>query len=313
MIKPKGLVLGDTVGIIAPASPDTRENVEKSNKKLTQMGFKVKMGKSCYEKYGYLSGPDILRADDINSMFRDTEIDGIICLRGGYGTLRILDLLDYQVIRNNPKVFVGYSDITALHIGINQISNVVTFHGPMVSSDMVECFDSFSKESLYNFILKDRFDTGIIKNPIGEGIETINGGIVEGPIIGGNLSLIVSTLGTPYEIDLKGKILFLEEIGEEPYRIDRMFNQLRLSGKLEEAKGIILGDFKNCSSDDSRKDNSLTLEQIIEDIIKPVGIPSISNLKAGHCKPMVTLPFGVQARLDGNNGELTIIEKPTKS
>jgi muramoyltetrapeptide carboxypeptidase len=311
MIKPKALKFGDTLGVIAPASPTTEENVKKSYDSLVEMGFKVKMGKSCYGNYGYLAGPDGLRAGDINNMFKDKEVDGIICLRGGYGTPRILDLLDYDLIKNNPKIFIGYSDITALHIAITKISNLVTFHGPMLSSDLIGGFNDFSKRSLYNFIMEGKF-IGSIKNPKGEEIETINGGIAEGEIIGGNLSLIADTIGTPYEIDLKGKILFIEEIGEEPYQIDRMLTQLRLSGKLKEAEGIILGDFNNCVAKTLKYDDSLTLKQVIEDIIKPIERPTIANLRAGHCEPMVTLPFGVKAKLDANKKELTILEKPTK-
>ena len=311
MIKPKALKFGDTLGVIAPASPTTEENVKKSYDSLVEMGFKVKMGKSCYGSYGYLAGPDGLRAGDINNMFKDKEVDGIICLRGGYGTPRILDLLDYDLIKNNPKIFIGYSDITALHIAITKILNLVTFHGPMLSSDLIGGFNDFSKRSLYNFIMEGKF-IGSIKNPKGEEIETINGGIAEGEIIGGNLSLIADTIGTPYEIDLKGKILFIEEIGEEPYQIDRMLTQLRLSGKLKEAEGIILGDFNNCVAKTLKYDDSLTLKQVIEDIIKPIERPTIANLRAGHCEPMVTLPFGVKAKLDANKKELTILEKPTK-
>lgn len=305
MIKPKVLRFGDTVGIIAPASPTTDGNIKKVEKKLTDMGFKVKMGKSVYERYGYLSGNDAVRAEDINSMFKDKEIDGIICIRGGYGTPRILDLIDYEIIKENPKVFVGYSDITALHIAFNQIAGLVTFHGPMAASDMVRNFSDFSKDHLLKAIMDDE-PLGGISNPEGEEIITINGGIGEGEIIGGNLSLIVDTIGTPYEIDVKGKILFIEEVGEEPYNIDRMFNQLRLSGKLSEAEAIILGDFNKC--DPEKPDESLTLEQVINDHIKPLGKPTIYNLQAGHCQPMVTIPFGVRARLDADNKELTILE-----
>ncbi|NLV88138.1 MAG: LD-carboxypeptidase [Tissierellia bacterium] len=309
MIKPKVLRFGDTVGIIAPASPTTDGNIKKVEKKLTDMGFKVKMGKSVYERYGYLSGNDAVRAEDINSMFKDKEIDGIICIRGGYGTPRILDLIDYEIIKENPKVFVGYSDITALHIAFNQIAGLVTFHGPMAASDMVRNFSDFSKDHLLKAIMDDE-PLGGISNPEGEEIITINGGIGEGEIIGGNLSLIVDTIGTPYEIDVKGKILFIEEVGEEPYNIDRMFNQLRLSGKLSEAEAIILGDFNKC--DPEKPDESLTLEQVINDHIKPLGKPTIYNLQAGHCEPMVTIPFGVRARLDADKQELTILENATE-
>lgn len=308
MIKPKGLKIGDTIGVVAPASPTTIDRVEKAYEKLIGMGFKVIMGESCYSNYGYLAGTDDVRAEDLNKMFKNQEIDGIICLRGGYGTPRILDLIDYDLVKNNPKVFIGYSDITALHIAFNQLSTLVTFHGPMVSSDLIGEFSQFSKESLYNSILEGKFQP-IIKDPLDE-ITIINGGKAEGAIIGGNLSLITSTIGTPYEIDTKGKILFIEEIGEEPYRIDRMFTQLRLSKKLEETEGIILGDFNNCVAESSEYDDSLTLEEIIDQIIKPLGKPTIFNLKAGHCEPMITIPFGVKAKLDADNKVLILLGEP---
>lgn len=305
MIKPKALRFGDTIGVVAPSSPTTIENVQKSVEKLVELGFKVKIGKSPYERYGYLSGTDIIRTEDINSMFADKEVDGIICLRGGYGTPRILDLIDYNIIKENPKVFVGYSDITALHIAFNQICNLVTYHGPMVTSDMIDGFSEFSKESLCKVIMNNGV-IGDIKNPENEEITVINGGIAEGTIIGGNLSLIVDTLGTPYEIDVKDKILFIEEIEEEPYNIDRMLNQLRLAGKLDEASGIILGDFNNCEAKNPKEE--LSLIQVIEDQIKGANKPTIYNLQAGHCDTMVTLPFGVKARLDADSRSLTILE-----
>ena len=307
MLKPKRLKLGDTIGVVAPGSPTTEEKVEKVYNKLTKMGFKVVMGKSCYSKYGYLAGRDEIRAEDLNNMFGDKEINGIICLRGGYGTIRILDLLDYSLIRKNPKVFVGYSDITALHIAINKLSNLVTFHGPMAASDLIGDISDFSLNSLYNSIFNEQFNPSI-ENPL-EDLKAINGGVAEGEIIGGNLSLIVSTIGTPYEIDTKGKILFIEEIGEEPYRIDRMLTQLRLSNKLQEVEGIILGNFNNCSPEDP--DMSLTLEEVIDNIIKPLNKPTLLNLQAGHCEPTITIPFGVKARLDADRKQITILEKPT--
>jgi len=305
MIKPKALKFGDTIGVIAPASPTTDKNIKKVEKTLSDMGFKVKMGKSVYERHGYLAGRDEVRASDVNSMFEDDEVDGIICIRGGYGTPRILDLIDFEIIKNNPKVFVGYSDITALHIAFNQVAGLVTFHGPMASSDMINVFSSFSKEHLFKAIMNAE-PIGRISNPEGEEIVTIHGGIVEGTIIGGNLSLIADTIGTPYEIDVKGKILFIEEIEEEPYRIDRMLNQLRLSGKLDDAVGIILGDFKKC--DAKEPDKSLTLEEVIDDYFRPLNKPIVYNLQAGHCEPMVTIPFGIKARLDADKKELIFLE-----
>lgn len=308
MIKPKALKFGDTIGIISPSSPTAEENIQKAYDTIVEMGFKVKMGKSPYEKYGYLSGTDDIRAQDINEMFKDIEVDGIICMRGGYGTPRILQLIDYNIIRNNPKVFVGYSDITALHIAFNQLASLVTYHGPMVSSDMIGGFSNFSKESLFKAIMGSE-PIGIISNPPEEEIITINGGTAEGSLIGGNLSLITDTMGTPYEIDVRGKILFIEEVGEEPYNIDRMLNQLRLSGKLHEVEGIILGDFKDCNPKD---DESLSLEQVINDHIKPIGKPTIYNLQSGHCAPIITLPFGVNVRLDADKKEILILENCTE-
>ena len=310
MIRPRGLIFGDTIGIIAPAGPSTGEKVEASHRELARMGFKVKIGSSCYRKYGYLAGEDSLRADDINSMFEDGDVDGIICLRGGYGTLRILDLLDYDLIASNPKVFIGYSDITALHIALNLKADLVTFHGPMAAPDIAAGLDHFSMESLYNSILGERAGIGKLENPGDEKVEIINEGIAEGTIIGGNLSLIVSTLGTPYEVDLRGKLLFIEEIGERPYRIDRMLNHLRLAGKLKDAEGIILGDFRACDPMDGKEEHSLSLRQVIGDIIESIGKPCIANVRAGHCKPMITIPLGAKARLDGYSGELEVLERP---
>lgn len=307
MNKVKRLKLGDTIGLIAPASPTSKEKVERAKEVLIEMGFKVKMGKSPYKKYGYLAGSDSIRATDINNMFKDSEVGAIICIRGGYGTPRILDLLDYEMIKQNPKMFLGYSDITALHIAFNQKSDLITFHGPMAVSDMIGDFSGFSKDNLFKAIM-DKEPLGKIASPKGEVITCINPGVAEGTIIGGNLSLVVDTIGTDYEIDTKGKILFLEEVGEEPYNIDRMLNQLRLSGKLKDSVGIILGDFNNCTAKDPE---DLNLEQVIEDLIKPAGKPTIYNVQAGHCEPMVTIPFGVKARLDGDKCELIILESAT--
>ena len=306
MIKPKRLKIGDTIGIVAPASPASKEKIERACERLSQIGFNVVVGDNCHTQYGYLTADDKERAQELNSMFANKAIDGIICLRGGYGTPRILDLLDYELIRNNPKVFVGYSDISCLHIAFNKYSNLVTFHGPMLTSDMAGDFSDFSMNSLLNSISNEEFNP-LIRNATEEMI-TINEGIAEGEIIGGNLSLIVSTLGTPYEIDTKGKILFIEEIGEYTYKIDRMLTQLRLAKKLEEAEGIILGNFNKCLPEGK---DDFTLEEVFDQIIRPLNKPAIYNLQAGHCEPVVTIPFGVEAKLDANKREIILLERPT--
>ena len=306
MKRPKALKYGDTVGLVAPSSPvSSADKVDLSVQKLMELGFKVKVGKSCLSKYGYLSGQDDVRAEDLNSMFADKSIDGIICIKGGYGTPRILDQLDYSMIEKNPKLFAGYSDITALHIAFNQICKLVTFHGPMPASDMLSDFGEFSKNSFTKAITEKEV-LGELRNPVGVDVKTLIKGKATGHIVGGNLSLITATIGSKYEIDTKGKILFIEDIDEQPYRIDRMLTQLRLAGKLEDCTGIIIGDWNNCVPSGSNA--SLTLEEIIKDIIVPAGKPTIFNFKAGHCEPKITIPMGVEAALDADNGSLFIKE-----
>ncbi|SHJ78316.1 S66 peptidase family protein [Tepidibacter formicigenes] len=301
MIIPRNFIKGDTIGVIAPASPVSKKRADKSKKVLENMGFKVKMGESCYSKYGgYLSGEDNLRANDVNNMFADDEVDAVICIRGGYGCSRILDKINFEIIKKNPKLFVGYSDVTALHIAFNQIADLVTYHGPMLSSNMVDSFDEFTKMSFLKFInIENNLE---VKNPKGIKIKTLVKGKALGQIVGGNLSIICSMMGTKYEIDTKGKILFIEDIGERPFRIDRMLTQLALSGKLNECIGIIIGDFAGCNPEEE----SFTLMEVIEDRIKPFNKPTIYNLKSGHCHPMVTLPLGIMCELNADNQKIII-------
>lgn len=307
MIKPKALRVGDTVGIIAPASPTTKEKVDLAVQKITALGYKVKLGESCYRNHGYLAGVDELRAEDINNMFKNKEVQAVLCLRGGYGAMKILEKLDKDIIKNNPKVFIGYSDITALHLLLNQSCNLVTFHGPM-AVNIAEELDDFTMNSLLKAITQT--DTlGCIENPDNIKIRCLVKGIGRGEIVGGNLSLVTATMGTPYEIDTKGKLLLLEEVGEEPYRIDCMLTQLVLAGKLQEATGIILGDWKDCEGKEYEK--GLTLMEVFQGIIIPLGKPTIYNLKAGHCSPKVTLPLGVKGILNATEGKLYIEEGAT--
>ena len=304
MKKPKALKFGDTIGVIAPSSPCSEKNVEESIKALEELGFKVKLGESCRHKRGYLAGPDVVRANDINKMFKDPEVDGIICIRGGYGATRILRDLDLKSIKHNPKVFVGYSDITALHSAFNSICKMVTFHGPMVSSNFIGENDVYSVENLLKNIM-DTEPIGDIINPEKEEMEFLVKGKAKGKIVGGNVSLLVASIGTEFEFDVKGKILFLEDIDETPLRLDRMIVQLRDSGKLKDCEGIILGDFANC---DDLSENSLTLEQVFIDLLSDLCKPVITNLKSGHCHPMVTIPFGVDAIIDSEKKTFKIIE-----
>lgn len=307
MIKPRPIRLGDTIGVIAPASPASREEVDRAKEGLENLGFQVVMGRSCYHQHGYLAGKDQIRAMDINHMFADNHIDGIINLRGGYGTPRILSMLDYPMIRKHPKVFVGYSDITALHIALNKLCNMVTFHGPMAGVEIMKDLDAYTKHHLLAQI-SGQIES--INNPEGMPLQILEGGMAEGTIIGGNLTLIVSTLGTPYEIDTKDKILFIEEVGERPYKVDRLLTHLNNAGKLEDASGILIGDFKGCDPLDDEE--SLSLMEVFEEIILPLKKPTLYQLQAGHCTPNITLPLGVQVQMDANRGMIRMMERGTK-
>lgn len=290
MLKGKSLKKGDTIGIVAPANSGSKEKVLKSKKKLESLGYRVKLGKHIFDTWHSFAGTDKSRISDINDFFKDPEVDAIICLRGGYGSIRIVEALDIEMIKKNPKIFIGYSDITTLHSALNQRAGLVTFHGPMVDSNFfdIEKFtvDSFI-ESLENTCERE------IKNPIG--LKSIVEGKSRGIVAGGNLTTLMGDMGTPNELDFKGKILFIEEIREPTYKVDRALTQLLNSGKLGQLNGIILGDFNNCIPA-SKYD--MPLMDLLEDRLKDLGIPIIYNFKSGHCKPMVTLPLGIEVEID---------------
>lgn len=296
---PKGLYAGDTIGVVAPAGPVTPEKADKAKAVLEKMGFKVKMGKSPYLLYGgYLAGEDEIRARDINNMFMDKDVDAIICIRGGYGCTRMMDQINIEIIKQNPKIFVGYSDVTALHLLFNQKADLATYHGPMVASNMLD-FDPFTKESFFNVVNEEDYIQ--LNNPKNEEIEALVEGFARGQIVGGNLALIAATMGTPYEIETKGKILFIEDIGEESYRIDRMLTQLASAGKLNDCEGIIIGDFADCEGGEG-----FTVLEVFENILKPFSKPTIYNFRTGHCEPMITLPLGRVCELDATNKRVVI-------
>ena len=305
MIKPKPLQQGDSVAIIAPASPCDKKLIDKCISSLNELGLNVVIGESCISEHGFLSGTDDIRANDINCMFADKNIKGIFALRGGYGCARLLDLLDFKLIKKNPKIFIGYSDITALHIAIKQKSKLITYHGPMISTELIKGLDEYSADYYKKFIFGNEKVEELF-NPKGNTLEVINNGIASGQLIGGNLSLICSSLGTKYEINTKNKILFLEEVEEVPYKVDRMLTHLKQSGKLKDVNGIILGAFTNCIAPNNKK--SLSLQEVFNEIILPLKKPTISNLVCGHCLPTLTLPLGEKVLLDANNKKVKILE-----
>lgn len=307
-IKPKRLYPGDTIGVIAPASSGNPELAVAGVRWLEEQGFRVQLGKTVEQTMGYLSGPDALRAADINAMFASPDIDGIICLRGGYGTMRILELLDYSLIRTHPKVFVGYSDITALHLSIGQRTGLVTFHGPMVASDMGKGLSDYTWEYFSRAVTTPGPLGPVMNPPCSPSPMFIVPGVAQGQLIGGNLSLIVSSLGTPYEINTRGKILCLEEVDEAPYRIDRMLTQLLLAGKLQDANGIVFDVCAGCDRDDPP---SFTVEEVLRDRLGNLHKPVLYQLHFGHTIDKATLPLGVMAVLEPTIGSLEIIEAAT--
>ncbi len=312
-ILPSKLKKGDTIGLIAPGSFITREELNESVKNLKDLGFKVKYTENILARSGYLAGTDKQRAGDVNKMFADKKVKGIMCARGGYGCSRILPMLDYDVIRENPKPLVGYSDVTALLYGIYSQTGLVGFHGPVG----ISTFNEFSVENFNNVLVNPKVPYIMESYNDEENDELfkifpIRSGTVEGELVGGNLSIVVSLIGTPYDVNTDGKIIFLEDVGEEPYRIDRMLTQLIQAGKLDNIAGIALGVFKNCrvKEKDPSFSKSFTLAEVLYDRLYNLGVPVIYGLSFGHIENKFTLPVGIKAKLDVGNQTLTLLEKP---
>jgi len=306
-LKPQALKKGDVIGIISPASsPDDFSRIEKGISYLESLGYKVKLGKHIYKRFGYLSATDDERAEDLNKMFADREIRAIFCVRGGYGTPRILDKIDYNIIKRNPKIFVGYSDITALQLAIFKKTGLITFSGPMLAVDMYSDFDPYAEEFFWK-ILTAKSKKIEIKNPDGVELIVLRHGVATGTLLGGNLSLLASIIGTRFQPNFKDSILVIEDIGEEPYRIDRYLSQLKNAGILNRINGCIIGQFTDCVAKEPEK--SLTLEQIFNDYFGSLKIPVVSNLNYGHIPRKITLPIGANVKIDTKRKSITIIEK----
>ena len=314
-LKPPLLKSGDTVGMVAPASNAYElEEIRIAKETMEQYGFRVQLGKHINDQYGYLAGKDKERAEDINEMFRRQDIRGIVTFSGGYGCSRLLPFLDYDLIRQNPKVVIGHSDITALLIAIYQKTGLVTFHGSSgltgVGAYAIASFRTaiMSAAKIGKTAAPPKNANDIVERD--NRLVTIVPGRATGQLIGGNLTLVTNLMGTPYEPDTKGKILFLEDVGEEPYRIDRMLTQLWLAGKLQSAAGIALGHFKDCVPKEFQPSfyQTLSLEQVLRDRFEPLGIPTLHNLMFGHIRENAVLPIGAIATLDATAKTLIIDE-----
>ena len=309
--KPRRLAEDDTVGLIAPASNAAEdENIRFTVDLVRSLGFRVKEGKHLYRRNQYLAGSDRERAEDVNTMFGDDEVDAIFCTRGGYGTPRILPYLDYDLIADNPKVILGFSDNTAILCAIQVKTGLVGFHGPHMGQNLSE----YTLAEFRKVLMNPSPTTYIGQAPAIESregfvertnrITRINGGTATGHLVGGNLSLVATLIGTPYEPDFRGSILFLEDTDEAPYRIDRMLTQLWLAGKLQQAAGIVFGKFTKADDEG----NTFSIEEVIRERCEPLGIPVIRGLMIGHVKDKTVVPIGLQAKLDADAGTLQLLE-----
>lgn len=310
IICPPRLKIGANVGLVAPSSPISLSKWHQTIKNLENLGFNLIYDeKKILTQNGYLAGSDAQRASEINRMFADKNIDGIWCVRGGYGAMRILDLLDYKIIKKNPKILVGFSDVTALLHAIFLKTGLVGFHGPVGASTFSDYTTKhtsgllMSPAKAYEIELAadHRSKTDSEFKPV-----IIQGGTATGKLVGGNLTLLASLMGTPYEIELKNKLVFLEDVGEKPYRIDRMLTQLLLAGELQQAAGIVLGVFSGCETKPDVQ--SFSLIEMLKDRLGGLGMPVLYGFSFGHIDNNCTLPLGIEATLDVNQMKITFKE-----
>ncbi|MDP9310668.1 MAG: LD-carboxypeptidase [Chloroflexota bacterium] len=306
--KPRRLAAGMTLGVIAPSSPvRTPGKVERGLARLEQLGFEVVLGAHVHETYGYLAGADAARADDLLTMLERDDVDAVVCLGGGYGaarTIQALDLDRLRRLRRGPvKPFVGYSDITVLHALLQHELHWTTFYGPMISS-----FADATAYTLEAFrqALMTAEPFPIHSAPDAPPLQTLVAGRAQGVLVGGCLSLMVSLVGTPWAWDLRKKIVFFEDVGEQPYRIDRMLTQLIMAGGLTECAGIVIGEHVDCEPREPHK--SLRLEQVFADLLRPLGVPMLYGLPIGHGHHLATLPVGARVELDASGQQLRFLE-----
>ena len=308
-IRPKALKPGDTIGIVSPSSAIFQtEPYEIAVESMQAMGLKVKLGAYVKNRYGHLAGRDEERAQEFNDMFTDPSVNAVIALRGGSGAARIVDKLDYEVIAANPKIFIGYSDITALHMAIYEKTGLVTFHGPLATSTWnsfaVDHFKRllFDKEALF---LQNPSEKGGLLTQVKNRTRTMTPGKASGQLLGGNLSVLTGIMGSEYfPSDWNNKILYLEDVGEAIYAVDRMMSQLQLGGVLDSISGFVFGKCTDC--DPGRGYGSLTMEEVLDHYIKPLGIPAFSGTMIGHINDNFTIPNGVEAEIDADNGTIRL-------
>ncbi len=309
LFRPRRLRAGDLIGMATPGSYVPDSALEKAVRNAEGMGFRVKLAKNIRAKRGYNAGTDAQRLEDLHGLFADKEVAGIWCARGGYGCTRLLPLLDFSLIRRNPKVIMGYSDVTALLSAIFQETGLITFHGPVAAAEL----PSYARTQVAAMLMEGRPDLTIrmpevLSSQKKPGIEsrTISGGTAQGVLAGGNLSILASMAGTPHAPDFTDRIVFFEDVEERPYRIDRMLTQLRQACNLEKAAGIALGVFIDCLPEDDVP--SLSLMEALEDRLSQLGMPVAYGLPIGHVSNQCVVPVGVTAQLDADKRTLTLLE-----
>ena len=286
---------GGVIGLIAPAGP-AEFDLTRATQWMQARGYELQVFPGVWEKDGYLAGSDAVRLADLHNAFADKSVDAIFCLRGGYGCPRLLDGIDFELVRRNPKPFVGYSDITALHLAINRYAGFVTFHGPLLNADLLGNKQPPTESSLLRMLSGQQ--TPLLEHPTAFALTTLVPGTARGRLLGGNLSMICATLGTAFEIDAQGIILFIEDVNEPLYRVDRLLTHLRLAGKLNSLRGVLVGDFDGVATQ--------ALFGLLKQTLEPLGIPVLAGWRSGHCDPNLTLPMGALVRLDADAQQLVL-------
>lgn len=307
ILKPLRLKKGDLVGIVSPASPiSDHSKIERGVRYLESLGYRVLVGDNTVKTVGYLAGTDSERVADLHSMIRNKSVKAIICVRGGYGTPRLLHLIDYALIARNPKILVGYSDITALELAIWRKSRLITFQGPMLGVDFSDKVDPFTEEMFWRLVTSGA-TPGMVALPPNPVVKALFPGKVKGRLLGGNLALVVSIIGTLYQPDFSGSVLFIEDIGEEPYRVDRMLMQLRHALVFSRVRGVLAGQFTECTPKDLSQP-SLTLDEVLAETAQAACVPFLTNLPFGHVDQKMTLPVGLKVSVNVDTGTLEFLE-----
>lgn len=303
MIYSPTLKPGDKVAVVCLSSAVPNGRLEPAMEAVRALGLEPVVYPSCTALHGYFSGDDAQRAADLNAAFADDSIAGILAGRGGYGAHRVLPLLDWDLIKAKPKPFYGYSDVTALHTALQQVGGFVSYHSIMPTTEYYQPVDDYSMDSLKKALFGGL--TGVYDYPQPVDLETLVPGQATGQLCGGNLTLLSSSLGTPWEIDTTDKILFLEDIGEQTYRVDGLLTQLRNAGKLDACAGIVLGAWTDCPPENP--DRCLLLPQIFQELIVPAGKPTLAGFPCGHILPTCALPLGAMASLDAEKQTLEVL------